>query len=107
MSMELASCGAHIDAYYYCPHHPEGSVAPYGQVCSCRKPAPGMINTALSEWSVDARGSFLIGDRPSDIEAARAAGLAGHHFAGGNLKDFVDRIISGQQRPSATLEQGP
>jgi D,D-heptose 1,7-bisphosphate phosphatase len=107
MSMELASCGAHIDAYYYCPHHPEGSVAPYGQVCSCRKPAPGMINTALSEWSVDARGSFLIGDRPSDIEAARAAGLTGHHFAGGNLKDFVDRIISGQQRPSATLEQGP
>jgi D-glycero-D-manno-heptose 1,7-bisphosphate phosphatase len=94
MSRELAAVGAHVDAYYYCPHHPDGSVAHYRQVCSCRKPAPGMIERAVGEWPVDVRQSFLVGDRPSDLEAAHAAGLPGHHFEGGNLADFVGRLIS-------------
>ena len=103
MSAELASVGAHVDAYYYCPHHPEGSVAPYRQICGCRKPAPGMISKALGEWSIDCPQSFLIGDRASDLEAARAAGLAGHHFGGGNLRDFVERIVSERQQPAFAI----
>ena len=97
MSGELAAIGAHVDAYYYCPHHPDGIVAPYRQVCGCRKPAPGMIERAIAEWPVDVRQSFLVGDRPSDLEAARAARLPGHHFVGGNLADFVGRLISERQ----------
>ena len=63
MSVELAAAGAHVDAYYYCPHHPEGTVASYALACECRKPGPGMIRRAFAEWPVDAGGSFLIGDR--------------------------------------------
>ncbi len=93
MSVELAAAGAHVDAYYYCPHHPEGTIASYALACECRKPGPGMIRRAFAEWPVDAGGSFLIGDRASDLEAARAADLAAYHFEGGNLERFVDRII--------------
>ena len=55
-----------------------------------------MIRRAFAEWPVEAGGSFLIGDRPSDLEAARAAGLPAHHFTGGNLERFVERIIRAQ-----------
>jgi D,D-heptose 1,7-bisphosphate phosphatase len=96
MSVELAAAGAHVDAYYYCPHHSEGVVAPYTLACECRKPGPGMIRRAFAEWPVEAGGSFLIGDRPSDLEAARAADLPAHHFTGGNLERFVERIIRAQ-----------
>jgi D,D-heptose 1,7-bisphosphate phosphatase len=96
MSAELAAAGAHVDAYYYCPHHPEGSVASFALTCECRKPSPGMMRKAFAQWPVAASGSFLIGDRQSDLEAARAAGLPAHHFTGGNLERFVERIIRAQ-----------
>lgn len=89
MQEELAGIGAHVDAFYYCPHHPEGTMADYQQACSCRKPSPGLILQALIEWPVDRNRSFLIGDKLSDLEAARAAGLTGYLFEGGNLLDFV------------------
>ena len=63
MSGELAAVGAHVDAYYYCPHHPEGIVASYRQACACRKPAPGMIERALGNgrWMSGSRSSSGIG----------------------------------------------
>jgi D-glycero-D-manno-heptose 1,7-bisphosphate phosphatase len=54
-----------------------------------RKPGPGMITDLLGRFPVNADGSILIGDKPSDLEAARAAGLQGHLFSGGNLEAFV------------------
>jgi D-glycero-D-manno-heptose 1,7-bisphosphate phosphatase len=105
MSAELAAVGAHVDAYYYCPHHPEAGTAPYRQVCDCRKPAPGMITKAISEWPVDVERSFIIGDRDSDLKAGQAAGLVGHHFVGGNLADFVSGIISARTT-SVTVLRG-
>jgi D-glycero-D-manno-heptose 1,7-bisphosphate phosphatase len=93
MRAELAAQGARIDDLRYCPHHPEGSVAGYLDPCECRKPGPGMILDLMQHWPVQRDGSFVIGDRASDIEAAKAAGLPGFLFAGGDLDEFVAEVM--------------
>jgi len=74
----LARDGIHIDAYEYCPDHPEGSVAAYAKTSHRRKPNPGMIHDLFNKWGCDAARSFLIGDQDSDIDAAGAAGIPGY-----------------------------
>ena len=87
---ELAQIGAHIDAFYYCPHHPEGVVEEFSVVCSCRKPKPGLILRACRELDIDPAQSILFGDSERDIQAAHAAGLRdGIFFNGGNLLEAV------------------
>jgi D-glycero-D-manno-heptose 1,7-bisphosphate phosphatase len=75
MKQALADAGAAVDAVYHCPHHPKGSVAGLDIDCDCRKPAPGMILRAAHELNLSLADSILVGDKPSDIEAARAAGV--------------------------------
>jgi D-glycero-D-manno-heptose 1,7-bisphosphate phosphatase len=94
MNEELARSGAHVDAFYYCPHHPEAGIDAYRRVCSCRKPKPGMIHQALAEWSVELSSSFLVGDRQSDIDAGHAGGLRALLFPGGNLYHFVTDVLA-------------
>jgi D-glycero-D-manno-heptose 1,7-bisphosphate phosphatase len=89
MRSELAAQGAVIDDIRYCPHHPKGSVTGYLEDHHWRKPAPGMIHDLMESWPVRREGSFVIGDRASDIEAARAAGLPGFLFSSGDLDAFV------------------
>lgn len=93
MQQELAAYGGRIDRIYYCPHHPEGSVAQYSCSCSCRKPKPGMLLQAFAEYDIDKEQSFLIGDGKRDVEAAEAAGVQGYLFTGGNLLAFVKQIL--------------
>lgn len=57
-----------ITAYYFCPHLPDAG-------CACRKPQPGMILQAVKDWDIDLAASELIGDKESDLEAGRAAGV--------------------------------
>jgi D-glycero-D-manno-heptose 1,7-bisphosphate phosphatase len=88
----LAEGGAHLDAVYHCPHHPEGQ-GEFRVVCECRKPAPGMVLSAIADWGLDTGSTVLLGDKASDLEAARAAGVEGVRFDGGDLRDAVIPLI--------------
>lgn len=93
MQQELAAMGAHIDAFEYCPHHPDGTRPGYGKSCDRRKPGPGMIRDLMKAWPVDATRSLLVGDMPHDMAAAEAAGICGIRFTGGNLFEFVRPLL--------------
>ena len=69
--------GARVDGYYYCPHHPEGTIAELRQQCECRKPRPGQLLQAASDLDLDLKRSFIVGDRWKDIDAGKAAGARG------------------------------
>ena len=73
----MAEGGARIDAYYYCPHHPEATVATYRKRCDCRKPGCGLIDRASADLDLDPARSFVVGDTWLDVGAARAAGARG------------------------------
>lgn len=99
MKDELQRDGARIDDFRFCPHHVDGSVADYAFDCACRKPKPGMLRDLMAAWPVRAQGSFVIGDKPSDIEAAKAVGLPGFLLTGGDLAAFVDQVLRTVERP--------
>jgi D-glycero-D-manno-heptose 1,7-bisphosphate phosphatase len=70
---QVLSGGGHIDASYYCPHHPEHGVHPYKQACDCRKPHPGLIKKAVRDHNIELSGSFMVGDKSSDIGTGKRA----------------------------------
>ncbi|PQZ74670.1 MULTISPECIES: HAD-IIIA family hydrolase [unclassified Brevundimonas] len=93
----LAEAGARIDAVYAAPHHAEAVDARYRHPDHPdRKPNPGMLLRAIAEHDLDPARSLMIGDQPSDMEAARRAGVAGHRFPeGGDLDHFVAGVLIG------------
>lgn len=68
MIRRFADSGAPLAGVYYCPHAPKTA-------CACRKPAPGMFDAACRDLKIDMAGSWMIGDKESDIDAAIAAGV--------------------------------
>jgi len=96
MQKDLASRGARVDAFYYCPHHPEGTIKALAVQCRCRKPGIGMLEQAASEHSVDRESSFLIGDKDEDMAAARAFNIRGirFNFRADSLAALVRREIA-------------
>ena len=91
MQRALREHGAHIDAFYYCPHHPEGKIKELAIRCHCRKPAPGMLEQAARDWPVDRAHSIFIGDKDDDMAAAAAFGIRGRKFdaKSGSLLELV------------------
>lgn len=90
MSEDLAAQGAKVDAFYYCPQHPDATVEAYRHPDPPdRKPNPGMILRALAQWPVDRARSVMVGDKPHDVEAATRAGIRGLLFPGGDLWKFL------------------
>lgn len=73
ISSLLDQAGSRVDAWYYCPHHPDGRGS-YALPCRCRKPHPGMLREAALRFDIDLESSIMIGDKLIDIEAGRAAG---------------------------------
>ncbi|HTZ35231.1 MAG TPA: HAD-IIIA family hydrolase [Stellaceae bacterium] len=104
---ELAAAAAHIDEFNYCPFHPEGVVPEYRRTSDRRKPGAGMLLELIERWPVDRAASLMIGDKDIDIEAAAAAGVAGHLFTGGNLCRFVDDLLAARAQAPASPASAP
>jgi D-glycero-D-manno-heptose 1,7-bisphosphate phosphatase len=90
---EVRRVGGTIDDARYCPFHEEGTIDAYRQRSDWRKPEPGMLLDLMRAWELDPARCMMVGDQPTDMQAAAAAGVPAHLFSGGNLLDFVQRLL--------------
>ncbi|MCG6534915.1 MAG: HAD family hydrolase [Syntrophales bacterium LBB04] len=95
----LNARGAYIDAFYYCPHHPEGQ-EPYRRHCLCRKPEAGLLREAAKQMNISLEQSYMIGDMAKDIEAGFKAGLQGILVRTGYGKETEKEIGAGEINPA-------
>ena len=96
----LGAQGAHLDAIYYCPHHPEVGVLPYRTQCNCRKPGTELIERAAREHDLNLSDCFVVGDRYHDIGMAHAVAAQGVLVLTGHGKSEVNSEMSGgRDRP--------
>lgn len=93
MRGEFRQRGAHLDAVYYCPHHPVHGRGEYLRECDCRKPAPGMLLQAQRDLGLDLGTSLLIGDTPSDLAAGHAAGVGANFQLGSDALPSLRKAI--------------
>jgi histidinol phosphatase-like enzyme len=84
----LAASGAAVDAFYYCPHLPQGPNVRYAVRCLCRKPQPGLLRRAASDWQIDLERSWLVGDILDDVEAGHRAGCRSVLIVNGNETEW-------------------
>ena len=105
LNRELQGGGAHLDAIYYCAHHPSVGEAPYRLDCNCRKPRPGLIQRATEDFPIDLSASWMIGDRYSDIELAVNAGLrSAFVLSGYGRGEWEHQRSSWQYQPDLVCE---
>ena len=95
--MQARSAGA--DAFYYCPHHPEGKIKPYAKVCRCRKPGTGMLRKAQDEFRLDWQRSYLVGDHASDIQMGKKKGLKTVFVLTGHGHRELAKLMERNMRP--------
>lgn len=93
MTEILAGQGARIDDWRYCPDHPDAVIPQYRRASDWRKPAPGMLLDLMATHSVDRTRSFMVGDKDSDMAAARAARIRGLPYTGGSLLHLVEQAM--------------
>jgi|SRR5215510_12744657 len=105
MESLLSNEGARIDAFYFCPHHPEYGEPPYRQDCDCRKPKSGMIRRAARDFNLDLKECYVIGDRYRDVEMAHAAGAHGLMvLTGYGRTEYLSEHDSWPQQPEHVAE---
>ena len=117
LAEQFATGGATVDAWEYCPHHPEGILANLRRVCLCRKPGPGMVRAAAQRLgNLDLARSWVVGDHWRDVQLGHAVGgrsilvRSGHgaqhdsawaadiprpHLVADNLMEATARILHG------------
>ena len=93
MNEELKNFDAHIDEFYYCPHHPQGVIAKYKIDCECRKPKSKMIEDACKKFNIDKSKSLMICDKIRDVEYGENAGVRSVLFEGGNIFDLIKKFV--------------
>jgi D-glycero-D-manno-heptose 1,7-bisphosphate phosphatase len=98
MQRDLSAAGVTLTAIYRCPHLPTAELPAYRLDCACRKPRPGMLLQALREHGLDASRSVMVGDKPSDMQAGQAAGVArciqvGPGQTARDLSTAVDQLL--------------
>ncbi len=103
MSEQFRNHGGRIDGIYFCPHHPEHGVGLYRRECDSRKPGPGMLLRAARELGIDLHASLMIGDRLTDMEAARAAGVPTRFLLAGNEEADLPHADDGGIRVISSL----
>lgn len=95
---ELARECIEFTRFYYCVHHPQGTVAGYSRFCKCRKPSPYFVQRACLEFSLDLSCSWMIGDRRTDMECGKAAGTKTVFIRAGEMDTHIegnsDRVAS-------------
>jgi D-glycero-D-manno-heptose 1,7-bisphosphate phosphatase len=97
MQAALTRIGGRIDAFYFAPYHQDAAVEAYRVADHPdRKPNPGMILRGLADFALRPDQAVLIGDKDTDVEAARRAGIEGLLFPGGDLLDFVRHRLAGR-----------
>ncbi len=96
----LARKGAYLDDFFFCPHHPEIGLAPYKKVCSCRKPAPGLLLEAAARHHLDLTKSYVIGDKLIDVELALRVGGKGILVETGHGKSEKEKIVESKIKPN-------
>jgi D,D-heptose 1,7-bisphosphate phosphatase len=101
----LSKHGVYLDAVYYCPHYPDGSVSPYARPCFCRKPAPGLVFRAANAYNIDLEHSWMIGDILNDVEAGNKAGCKTILIDNGNETEWLMNNWRQPQYISANLEE--
>jgi D-glycero-D-manno-heptose 1,7-bisphosphate phosphatase len=84
----LDEYGVSLSGFYFCPHHPDGSIVPYARLCDCRKPNPGLITKAAAEHHICLSGSWMIGDILNDVQAGKAAGCRSILIDNGNETEW-------------------
>jgi D-glycero-D-manno-heptose 1,7-bisphosphate phosphatase len=119
----LNAAGIIFSAFYYCFHHPESEMPGYGGPCSCRKPSPFFLFKARDEFGLDLAQSWMVGDRVTDVECGRAAGVhtirvvedhpatrradeMAAEFEARNLAQAADVILARTTRRTADADSG-
>jgi len=90
----IRGAGGTIDDLRYCPFHPEAPLAAYRRASDWRKPAPGMLLDLIARWQLEPARCLMVGDQPSDLAAAAAAGVPAHLFPGGDLAAFIAPLLN-------------
>lgn len=99
MNEQLKAQGAEIDAFYYCPHHPDYGIGIYKKTCRCRKPGIGMFEQAEKQFQIDRSHSYMIGDKLLDVEAGINYGVSGILVGTGYGADINREIKEKGEKP--------
>lgn len=95
---QIRAGGGNVDDLRFCPTHPDAPLEAYRRADARRKPGPGMLQELIAAWQLDPALCLLVGDQPTDLNAAAACGVPAHLFPGGDLAEFVEPLLDRHSR---------